>query len=214
MASSKLIKQSMKQKHKTGRNQLLKPVKPLLASAIALALNAGVGASYAADTSAEFSTINAPNNEVHKRAYKWLSEQKAGQTLQFATVYGLNNCKRVTQDFESHTKQQAYCFESSTKPNRFFAVSGAYTLVNDARQASEDLNLDGFIVSSIDRIKQTRCEISGIVQELAPFCTTTAKTKSSDIELDTNLASAPSSLRAEKESNSNSLPSLVEAPIG
>ncbi|MCH2191227.1 MAG: hypothetical protein MK188_09910 [Gammaproteobacteria bacterium] len=204
----------MKQKHKIGNKIAFKPVKRLLAPAVALAFNTGVNVSHAADKTAVFSTLNVPNNEVHKRAYSWLNQQSSGQTLQFATVYGLKNCQQLAQDFESYTKQAAYCFESSTKPNRFFAVSGAYSLVNDARQASEYLNLDGFIVSSIDKIKQTRCNINGIDQSLAPFCSKSTRALESNIQIDTSLTSDSIMIRDESSSSSNTLPSLIPAPIG
>ena len=212
----------MKIKNKNLTRLELKFAKPRLGVAMMFALSSLAAQAESPDIQSKFSTVNSSSDDTHQQAYAWLNSQGSGSTIQFNTVYGLENCVEVASEFKVHTGQDAYCFESSSKPNRFFAISGAYPTIKEARQATSDLNIDGFIVNSINRIKNSRCEIPNISSSFASNCN--SRTQVSQVAANSNGSLSHSDNHGDNKNNrvnstnsrkqSADLPALVEAPIG
>ena len=104
-------------------------------------------------------SANDANAAQTKAADEWLlSSPVSGYTVQVATVFGLQNCLDVQQQFST----PIHCFESSTVSNRWFAVTGAYEKWADATQAMQALDSNQPWVNSLERIRRTRCEMPDV----------------------------------------------------
>lgn len=78
-------------------------------------------------------------------------------TIQLATIFGYENCMSVAQNY---ALDSMFCLESSTVPNRFFAVTGIYPDRPSAQQAAADMGADNVFISYVPRIIQSRCDIT------------------------------------------------------
>ncbi len=140
-------------------------------TAFALSATAVVCNTTYAQQAEQYESNQAGNASLISQSYTWLNNQPSGSaTIQAGTVYGLQNCLTFAQAFKTNTGQNAHCFESSTTAERFFVISGEYPTVNQARQAAENLKVESFIINSIGRIQQTRCELPGLSNAWRPFC--------------------------------------------
>ncbi|NNC99266.1 MAG: hypothetical protein HKN85_03700 [Gammaproteobacteria bacterium] len=98
-----------------------------------------------------------PSSQAVERATEWLQAAPPDSyTVQLATIFGHNNCLSVA---ERYPAQAIHCFESSTVPNRWFAVTGIYANKSLARQAAQEMGATGSLVNYIPRILDTRCEM-------------------------------------------------------
>ena len=95
-------------------------------------------------------------NAAQSADYAWLySAPDKHYTLQLATIWGRENCPLIATEFRL---DNVHCFESSTVPGRFFAVTGVYPNKAAAQSAARELGAPDAWVNYIPRIIETRCE--------------------------------------------------------
>jgi len=115
---------------------------------------------------AQISGDDVVKSDQHKRAYSWLSSQVDKRfTLQLATINGFERCLSVEQ-----SREDTYCFESSTVEDRWFTVSGRYDSIVSAEQAAQERGLVGSVVNYIPRLLTTRCEMSSLDAAYRTHC--------------------------------------------
>ncbi len=140
-------------------------MKPMLVSAIALACHASFAQSN------EPTVSEHSHNSALGQSYSWLAQQPNDRyTMQIGTVYGLTRCQRLTDSFTNTTGLKAFCYESSSVANRYFAISGSYSTMADVNNDASQRSITDYWVNSLDRIKDSRCDLQGIPPELAKSC--------------------------------------------
>lgn len=106
----------------------------------------------------------------HQRAYAWLNSQAdKNYTLQLATINGFENCLAFER-----SQTNAYCFESSTVSDRWFAVSGRYENIATSQYAAEQQQLSSYVVNSVSRLLRTRCEMPALEAQYRQHCALTS----------------------------------------
>ena len=154
----------MKTKIKNNKRLLKLLPRSVMASAVALACASNAMSMPSLE-------IEGPRIQAQEQSLAWLKETpKGNQTIQIATVMGHKNCLNLLNDFTSDNQVEARCFQSSENQNRFFVLAGSYATVDDAKRAANQAGLNSFQISSLDRIKHTRCDINGLSSELIDYC--------------------------------------------
>lgn len=121
-------------------------------------------------------TLN--NNES---ADEWLVSAPAkSYTIQLATTYGLDKCLSVANNYQL---ESMYCFESSTVPNRWFAVTGTFPNRVSAQDAAFAINADDAWINYLPRILETRCEMPDLDTRYRQQCENNNTINSDIVEL-------------------------------
>ncbi len=154
----------MKTKIKNNKRLLKLLPRSVMASAVALACASN-------SMSKPSLEIEGSRIQAQEQSLAWLKETpKGNQTIQIATVMGHKNCLNLLNGFTSDNQVEARCFQSSENQNRFFVLAGSYATVDHAKRAANQAGLNSFQISSLDRIKHTRCDINGLSSELIDYC--------------------------------------------
>lgn len=90
-------------------------------------------------------------------ADEWLSSLPPDSyTIQLATIYGLENCRSAQTEYQLDSM---YCLESSTVPNRYFAITGVFPNKSAAGAGAKEIGVSGTLINYVPRIIKTRCEM-------------------------------------------------------
>lgn len=116
----------------------------------------------------DFISDDASNRTYVATALAWLNGQPDHRfTIQAATIFGLKSCQSEAKKYSAN---DAYCFESSTVPNRWALLVGRYPSSQIARRALNSVSTADGWVNYIPRIMATRCERAELTVASAAFC--------------------------------------------